>query len=182
LVAAVLPLAIFLLSQVRPVYVVRAFLTSALAYFPLAAGVLSARTVPRPIRWGVLLLSIGIAAGSLVNHYTYARFPRPPFDQVAANLRGRWQPGDALVHSNKIFPPRFCEAFECLRIAGPLPFQQEVGWPPQTAAEVRIVGTSIGYKQHSDGRPDHKNNQPLPDLTARRASQTAVGQSHGSLS
>jgi hypothetical protein len=102
LMAVAPPLLIFVLSQIRPVYIVRAFLPSALAYCVLVAGVLGARTVPRAIRWVLLLSAIVIAAASLVNHYTYALFPRPPFDEAAAYLRGHYQPGDAIIHSNKL--------------------------------------------------------------------------------
>jgi hypothetical protein len=50
-----------------------------------------------------------IVAASLVNHYTYAEFPRPPFDEVAAYLRAHYQPDDVIVHSNKLtfFPTHF---------------------------------------------------------------------------
>jgi hypothetical protein len=39
---------------------------------------------------------------SLVNHYTYEQFPRPPFDELAAFLREHKEPEDAIVHSNKL--------------------------------------------------------------------------------
>jgi mannosyltransferase len=96
------PLIVFVLSQIRPVYIVRAFLPSALAYYALVAGVLGVRTVPRPIRLVLMLSATAIAAASLVNHYTYALFPRPPFDEAAAYLRANYQSGDAIVHSNKL--------------------------------------------------------------------------------
>jgi 4-amino-4-deoxy-L-arabinose transferase-like glycosyltransferase len=96
------PLIVLVLSQIRPVYIVRAFLPSALAYYALVAGVLGVRTVPRAIRWALLLSAMAIAVASLVNHYTYALFPRPRFDEAAAYLRTNYQPGDAIVHSNKL--------------------------------------------------------------------------------
>mgnify|MGYP002395258097 FL=1 len=96
------PLIVFVLSQVQPVYIVRAFLPSALAYYVLVAGGLGIRAVPRPIRWVLMLSAMTIAVASLVNHYTYALFPRSPFDEAAAYLRANSQPGDAIVHSNKL--------------------------------------------------------------------------------
>jgi hypothetical protein len=96
------PLIVFVLSQIRPVYIVRAFLPSALAYYVLVAGVLGVRTIPRPIRWALMLSAMAIVITSLVNHYTYALFPRSPFDEAAAYLRANYQPGDAIVHSNKL--------------------------------------------------------------------------------
>jgi uncharacterized membrane protein len=92
----------FLVSQVRPVYIVRALLPSALMYYTLIAGVLFAGRTPRPVKWGLLLPSALIVAASLMNHYSYAQFPRPPFDEVAAYLRTHYQPADVIVHSNKL--------------------------------------------------------------------------------
>ena len=102
LLAIAPPTLVFVLSQIRPVYIVRALLPSALAYYVLAAGAIGARTVPRPIRWGLLLVALVIATASLVNHYSYAQFPRSPFDEATAYLRAHHQPGDAIVHSNKL--------------------------------------------------------------------------------
>jgi uncharacterized membrane protein len=96
------PLILFVLSQVRPVYIVRALLPSALAYYVLVAGVLGPRTIPRSIRWVLMLSAMVIAVTSLVNHYTYALFPRSPFNEAAAYLRANYEPGDAIVHSNKL--------------------------------------------------------------------------------
>jgi uncharacterized membrane protein len=102
-------LLVFLISQWRPVYIVRALLPSALAYYGLVAAVLVAGRLPRPVKCGLLLPSVLIVCASLWNHYTYAQFPRPPFDQTAAFLRAAYQPGDVIVHSNKLtfFPTHY---------------------------------------------------------------------------
>jgi 4-amino-4-deoxy-L-arabinose transferase-like glycosyltransferase len=92
----------FLASQVRPVYIVRALLPSALMYYVLAAGVLATRPVPRPVKLALAVLSGLIVAASLANHYTYAQFPRAPFAEAAAYLRANVQSGDVVVHSNKL--------------------------------------------------------------------------------
>lgn len=99
----------FLASQLQPVYIVRALLPSALAYYVLVAGVLIAGRAPKPVKWGLLAPAGLIVAASLLNHYTYAQFPRPPFDQAAAFLRAHYQPADAIVHSNKLtfFPVHY---------------------------------------------------------------------------
>jgi mannosyltransferase len=102
LLALVPPLLLASLSLFRPVYIVRALLPSALTYYILVAGTLSARTVPRAVRWGLLLPAALLVVLSLANHYTYDCFPRPPFDQLAAYLREHQEPGDAIVHSNKL--------------------------------------------------------------------------------
>jgi 4-amino-4-deoxy-L-arabinose transferase-like glycosyltransferase len=99
----------FLASQIQPIYIVRALLPSALMYYALVARVLIAGPVPKPVKWGLLLPSGLIIAASLVNHYTYAEFPRPPFDEAAAFLRAHYQPADVIVHSNKLtfFPMHY---------------------------------------------------------------------------
>jgi mannosyltransferase len=99
----------FLASQIQPVYIVRALLPSALMYYVLVAGVLIFGSVPVPIKWVLLVPSGVIVAASLLNHYGYAEFPRPPFDEAAAFLRAHYQPGDVIVHSNKLtfFPMHY---------------------------------------------------------------------------
>jgi len=92
----------FLASQIRPVYIVRALLPSALTYYILVAGVLVVGSAPRPVKWGLLLPSAAIVVASLVHHYSYAQFPRPPFDRAEAYLRENHQPGDAILHDNKL--------------------------------------------------------------------------------
>jgi uncharacterized membrane protein len=103
LVLAVVPVLLILaVSLIRPVYIVRAVLPSALFYYVLLASLFASGGVPKPVRWGLLLPSLAIVTASLVNHYTYATFPRPPFDQVAAYLEKHYQPEDVIVHSNKL--------------------------------------------------------------------------------
>ncbi len=92
----------FIVSQIRPVYIVRALLPSALMYYTLIAGVLFAGRTPRPVKWGLWLPSAVIVAASLVNHYSYAQFPRSPFNEAAAYLRTHYAPADVIVHSNKL--------------------------------------------------------------------------------
>ncbi|TEU21367.1 MAG: hypothetical protein E3J21_01985 [Anaerolineales bacterium] len=92
----------FLVSQIRPIYIVRALLPSALTYYTLVVGVLVVGCVPKPVKWGLLLPSAVIVAVSLVHHYSYAQFPRPPFDQAVTYLRENYQLGDAIVHDNKL--------------------------------------------------------------------------------
>ncbi len=96
------PVALFLISQIRPVYIVRGLLPSALAYYLLFAAVFVRGGVPRAIRLGLLASAAVVVALALPFHYTYARFPRPPFDEVVIYLRENYQPGDAIVHDNKL--------------------------------------------------------------------------------
>jgi hypothetical protein len=92
----------FLISQIRPVYIVRALLPSALMYYLLVVGALVVGFAPKPVKWGLLLPSAVIVAVSLVHHYSYVQFPRPPFDEAVAYLRENYQLGDAIVHDNKL--------------------------------------------------------------------------------
>ena len=102
-------LIVFGISQLRPVYIIRALLPSALAYYGLLAAVLVGGRLPRALTWGVILPVTLIVTASLSNHYTYAYFPRPPFDEAAAFLRSQHAPGDTIVHSNKLtfFPTHY---------------------------------------------------------------------------
>ncbi|MCS7260857.1 MAG: glycosyltransferase family 39 protein [Anaerolineae bacterium] len=100
---------LFVISQWIPVYVVRALLPSALAYYVLLAGLWTRDAWPQPVRWGMLLPCALIVAVSLWNHYSYTGFPRAPFARVAAFLRAHHQLGDVIVHSNKLsfFPTHY---------------------------------------------------------------------------
>lgn len=105
-----LPLLTFAVSQIRPVYIIRALLPSALSYYVLAAGLLASQATPRLIRWGVLGIASLIALASLLNHYTYAEFPRSPFGETAVFLSQQTNPaGDIIIHSNKMtyFPTHY---------------------------------------------------------------------------
>ena len=102
LLAFLPPVLLAAVSLIRPVYIVRAVLPSALAYYILVAGTLTTRVVPRAVKWGLLLPATILILLSLVNHYTYEQFPRPSFDELAAFLREHKEPGDAIVHSNKL--------------------------------------------------------------------------------
>jgi 4-amino-4-deoxy-L-arabinose transferase-like glycosyltransferase len=100
--------ALFVVAQWRPIYLERALLPSVLFYL-VALGWLATRGgLPRLLNAGLAALLIVTAAGSLVGHYAYARFPRPPFQEAVAYLRERAGPDDAVVHTNKLtfFPMR----------------------------------------------------------------------------
>jgi hypothetical protein len=49
----------------------------------------------------VAALSVGIALG-LLTHLTYAGFPYAPYAALDASLESRLQPGDVILHSNKL--------------------------------------------------------------------------------
>lgn len=103
LMLSIVPIGVlFVISQLSPVYVVRALLSSALAYYILLAGLWVRGVWPKPIRCGIMFPCALIVAFSLWNHYTYIGFPRAPFERVAIFLRAHYQTGDTIVHSNKL--------------------------------------------------------------------------------
>ncbi len=95
-------LLMWLLSQWRPVYLTRALLPSALMAYIALAWLMTRARLPRPligfiaIPWTITIL-LGLYA-----HYTWNTFPRPPFDKVDRSIAADWQPGDRIVHANKI--------------------------------------------------------------------------------
>jgi hypothetical protein len=46
-------------------------------------------------------LSVGFGLG-VFHHVTYAGFPYAPFNNLAAELRSRLEPGDVILHSSKL--------------------------------------------------------------------------------
>jgi mannosyltransferase len=104
-------LLLLLISQWRSVYLERALLPSALFYLVAVGWLLSRGRLPRPLRLGLIALLAASSVGSLGIHYTYASFPRPPFQEAAAYLQTRAESGDAVVHTNKLtYFPMHCYA------------------------------------------------------------------------
>jgi uncharacterized membrane protein len=98
---ALLPVAaLFLISQWRPVYIIRGLLPAGVFYVILAAW--ATTRMPRIARYGLLVILAGLVGVTLVNYYGYQDFPRGPFLQLDAMLREQMRPGDVIVHSNKL--------------------------------------------------------------------------------
>jgi 4-amino-4-deoxy-L-arabinose transferase-like glycosyltransferase len=93
---------LFAVAQWRPVYLERALLPSALFYLVAIGWLLARGGLPRLLNAGLAALLTVTVAGSLLGHYTYARFPRPPFQEAVAYLQGRVESGDAVLHTNKL--------------------------------------------------------------------------------
>jgi hypothetical protein len=91
-----------LISQITPIYTIRAMLPSGLAYGLLAAALLFNEQTPKVVRWGILGPALLVALASLVNHYQYDSFPRSPFDETALYLQANTPTGAVIVHSNKM--------------------------------------------------------------------------------
>jgi len=99
----------FTVSQVQPVYLLRALLPAGLLYLVAWSWLLAQGSLPRPLLVSLLVLTLVVTVMALGHHYTYARFPCPPFDQAATYLREHVQEGDGVVHSNKLtfFPMHY---------------------------------------------------------------------------
>jgi mannosyltransferase len=96
------PVLLFAVSYLmRPVFVPRGFIISLLAYLVLA-GVVIARSW-KPGAGVILAGAFAVAAlVSLPYQYSYDGFPRSPYPQAAAYLNTVVQPGDRVIHDNKL--------------------------------------------------------------------------------
>jgi hypothetical protein len=92
----------FLISQFKSIYIIRGLLPAAIAYYILVAKILAEAQFPKRVAWLLLSPVVVLLAISLAYHYTYARFPRPPFDKAVTYLQENYQSGDAIVHDNKL--------------------------------------------------------------------------------
>jgi mannosyltransferase len=128
---------LLLLSLWRPLFLERALLPSALFYLVATGWLLARGGLPRLLRYGLATLLTAAMIGSLVTHYTYAGFPRPPFAAVADYLHEHVGPDDVVVHTNKLtyFPlytyaPELPAAFLADRPGSP---QDTLAYPTQQA-------------------------------------------------
>lgn len=105
--AFVPPLLLFIASYlVRPVFVPRGFIVSALAFDGLAGTVAARRHTIGKWIGGMVVLA---ALLTLPFFYTFAEFPRSPFQAAIRALQQGFQPDDVIVHDNKLsyFPSHF---------------------------------------------------------------------------
>jgi len=98
---------LFLVSQWRPVYIIRGLFPAAVFYLMLAAW--AVMQMPRVARGGLLAICTALVVWTLTSYYAYQGFPRGPFAQLDAVLRKQVLPGDVIVHSNKLsfFPAHY---------------------------------------------------------------------------
>jgi 4-amino-4-deoxy-L-arabinose transferase-like glycosyltransferase len=103
LILALAPVVVaFLISQFQPIYIIRGLLSAAAAYYILVAKILAEAQLPKRVAWLLFSPVVVLLVISLAYHYTYAQFPRSPFDKAVAYLRENYQSGDAIVHDNKL--------------------------------------------------------------------------------
>lgn len=96
------PLLLFLLSQWKAVYLERALIASGITFCIWLACQLTDESVRPPARWMLAsLTALGFGIG-LWQHLTYRGFPYAPYKSVAAELRGRLQANDVIIHSSKL--------------------------------------------------------------------------------
>jgi hypothetical protein len=96
------PLLLFIVSQWRPLYLERALLPSGAAFCIWLAWALTRPAAPRLVRNLALCLLLAASAIGLLEHITYRGFPYGPYDALAGSIRSRLQPGDVMLHSNKL--------------------------------------------------------------------------------
>jgi mannosyltransferase len=107
LILALAPVVVaFLISQFQSIYIIRGLLPAAAAYYILVAKILTEAQLPaqlpKKVAWLLFSPVIVLLVISLAYHYTYAQFPRSPFDKAVAYLRENHQWDDAIVHDNKL--------------------------------------------------------------------------------
>jgi mannosyltransferase len=96
------PLLLFLFSQWRPVYIERALLPSGAIFCIWLSWVISKTKLPMAAQLTLLgLLGISSVLG-IYQHLTYHDFPYGPFKALDRSLQQRLEPGDVIVHSNKL--------------------------------------------------------------------------------
>jgi uncharacterized membrane protein len=103
LALVLIPPGLLLLASyvMRPLFVPRACLLSLVAYLILAGWVI-ATARPRLLAWTVAAAFAIAAAVGLPAQFAHDTFPRSPFDAAATYLRTTEQPGDVVVHDNKL--------------------------------------------------------------------------------
>lgn len=106
--------AMFIVSYImRPIYVPRAFILSSVAFYILAAvviGKMAGESFRKPsFTWFILGLWLAVVAISLPYQYTFAEFPRSPYQKATEYLAAQVSPGEKIIHDNKIsyFPSHY---------------------------------------------------------------------------
>ena len=92
---------LFAASQIRSAYIDRGLIVSSLAYLLLLSGVWLRTHWPR-WSWALLVPLVAIWGTCVAYQNFYREFPRSPFDTAADHIQSQWEPGDAVVHDNKL--------------------------------------------------------------------------------
>ncbi len=96
------PLLLFLFSQWKSVYIERVLLPSGAMFLLWLAWALTSARPPQPVYLFALILLATASAMGIYQHVTYADFPYADFQTLDSSLQAYFQPGDVIVHSNKL--------------------------------------------------------------------------------
>ena len=100
-VAAAPVVLMYAVSFIRPIYVERAVLASAGAYYLLLAGAFWRMPI-RPLALTVTAVVLVAGAAAHGYQYGYESFPRSPYYALADQLGSQVRPGEVLLHDNKL--------------------------------------------------------------------------------
>jgi 4-amino-4-deoxy-L-arabinose transferase-like glycosyltransferase len=96
------PLLLWLVSQISPLYVERAILPSHAIFCIWLAWAFIKTNVPRPVQafaFGLIIITAGMG---YYQHLTYAGFPYGSFASLDQTIQSKLEPGDIILHSNKL--------------------------------------------------------------------------------
>ena len=96
------PLLLWLVSQISPLYVERAILPSHSIFCIWLAWAFTQTQLPRPIQVTTFLFILTTAGMGYYMHVTYNDFPYAPFAILNKTIQNRLEPGDIIIHSNKL--------------------------------------------------------------------------------
>ncbi|MBI5669040.1 MAG: glycosyltransferase family 39 protein [Chloroflexi bacterium] len=93
---------LWLVSQLQPVYLIRALLPSALMLYLALAWLFNRAGLPRPIAAVIGGGALALAVVGLYHQYTWSTFPNSPYPAAVAAIRAEWQAGDVVIHQDKL--------------------------------------------------------------------------------
>jgi len=96
------PFLVFLVSQWKPVFLERTFLPSGVIYCIWVAWALMETNLPKKIGQITLSAILIVLTTGIFQYMTYIDFPYGPFQEMGVYLNKNRQPGDVIVHSNKL--------------------------------------------------------------------------------
>lgn len=96
------PLLLWLASQISPMYVERALLASHAIFCIWLAWAFTQTKLPRPIQFFAFVLILLSAGMGYYQHLTYKGFPYGPYAALDQSIVNRLEPGDVIIHSNKL--------------------------------------------------------------------------------
>ncbi len=144
-VALVPPALMFALSYFsRPIFVPRGVIVSSLAYY-LVLAALAAR-LPTPAKVAAAGLALIITLGVLPYFYTaWGEWRRAPFAAADQFLRSQVQPGDLVLHDNKLafFPMRFYDRALPQEFLADPPASDNDTLAPQTQQAMGLVPVEL---------------------------------------